>query len=669
MWPTAVRVLPMFLVFLTGAASLAAQCVEVVPDDEIHCEYHPVLPKNDVVFLSLDDGTLRSARAAFPSETDSQLVLDPFFELGWTPGVSTVSADGERLLVSRTKPSCPRWSGIPGPGLDCSYGRPTLWLAEHYVGDPEDPVDDRWIHTNLTRRLLGRNSEIHGWTTWLHSDLALFNAMVFPDDGGWYCGPPSGCIQEFNAAQMYAVRFSDGEITVEPFAPAAMWRESCLTGRINAQPSIYDDRCFDGQRVAIARRCYDEPDLEHGWAWFNTTNADGTGEMCRADGAVFQVPVLRVFVVELDATCEPMIGSEELVPVRQPPDDPRFRQMGMVPEWGDMMPAISSDGEFVAVATNTGDPDGDLSDNCAGFRLNLRDVEDPMSGASLRWIHVCRLRDDLRCAGEALPVGVEQTPPEASVLPGFVDIAGLAPPSLVYTREWGSSGQARQNDIARVDYGVDHEEPIPLEFGRNAIGAEPIRRTRVGVRRPGRRLIPHQPPSFTGRIAFGECDGFGISQIVVVEADGSNRTVLTEGNAPSWFPSFSPDGTRIAFVREQPTASEIWTMRADGNDLMRLTSSGVSVAPAWSPDGGRIAYSIGELGRAKKIHIMNADGSGDRRLLESSPTEVDEIAPTWSPDGLEIAFGSNRRGRFEIWVADIGGDDLHRITEAYYDDH
>jgi TolB protein len=343
--------------------------------------------------------------------------------------------------------------------------------------------------------------------------------------------------------------------------------------------------------------------------------------------------------------------------------------MGMVPEWGDMMPAISSDGEFVAVATNTGDPDGDLSDNCAGFRLNLRDVEDPMSGASLRWIHVCRLRDDLRCAGEALPVGVEQTPPEASVLPGFVDIAGLAPPSLVYTREWGSSGQARQNDIARVDYGVDHEEPIPLEFGRNAIGAEPIRRTRVGVRRPGRRLIPHQPPSFTGRIAFGECDGFGISQIVVVEADGSNRTVLTEGNAPSWFPSFSPDGTRIAFVREQPTASEIWTMRADGNDLMRLTSSGVSVAPAWSPDGGRIAYSIGGPGRAKKIHIMNADGSGDRRLLESSPTEVDEIAPTWSPDGLEIAFGSNRRGRFEIWVADIDGDDLHRITEAYYDDH
>jgi len=479
-----------FLGAIAGASASAAQCVTIVPDQEIHCPYHAIPDGNDVVYLDLDDGAIRTARVERPDAARAQVLFDPFFELGWTPGVASVAPGGERALVARTKPSCPGWDGSPGPGLDCSYGRPTLWLAEHWTGDPQDPDDDLWVHTNLTRRLLGRNSEIHGWATWLHRDLALFNATVFPDDGGWYAGPTSGYDQEANAAQIYAVRFSAGNVVIEPFAPAALWRDHCLTGRVSAQPSPVDGRCIDGQRLSIVRRCYDEPDLEHGWAWFNTANADGSGTQCRSDEPVFRVPVLRVYVAELDRACRPTRDFEELLPIRQPPDGPVYRQMGVTPEWGDMLAAISPDGAWVAVATNMGDPAGDLGDNCAGFRINLRDPSDPLSGNALRWTHVCRLSADLKCDGEAMPVGVERDPPEATILPGFVSIAETPEPSLVLTREWGILDEPIGRDIVRLDFGVAADALIHLAFGHNAVAATPIQPLRTRVRHGGRRVLP-----------------------------------------------------------------------------------------------------------------------------------------------------------------------------------
>lgn len=467
---------------------LGAQCVVVTPDDEIHCPYHPVSEEHDVVFLDLEDGAIKSARLDRPDDPEASVVLDAFFEFGWTPGPATVSPDGERLLIRREKPGCPGWTGAPGPGLDCSYGRPTLWLAEHRAGDPGDPDDDLWVHTNLTRRGLGRNSEIHGWTTWLHRDLALVNALVFPDDGGWYCTPGVGCVQEENTTQIYAVRFDEGEVVIEPFAPEELWRDTCLSGRVSAQPSIEADACFDGQRISIVRRCYDEPDLEHGWAWFNTANADGSGAKCRPDGPIMQVPVLRVYVAELDAECRPKLDFEEMVPVRRPPDGPVHRQMGLVPEWGDMLAGISPDGRWVGVATNMGDPDGDLDDNCAGFRLNLTNPNDPLSGNALRWTHVCRLDSSLRCDGQAVPVAVERTPPEGTPLPGFVSIAGVPFPSVVVTREWGLFGGPAGNDIRRIDIGIGPDAIVPLAFGDNAVAASPIHRQPVRVRSAGRRV-------------------------------------------------------------------------------------------------------------------------------------------------------------------------------------
>jgi len=454
----------LMLVALLSDSASAGVCTVVTPNQEIHCPYHRIDGERyNVSYLDLDTGELKAANALLPNDRNGAVILDPFTELGWSPGPqNSVAPDLDRVLVARSAPDCP--TAAPGPGLDCSYGRPSLWLAQHAANDPNDPDDDIWVHINLTHRLLGRNSEIHGWTTWLHRDLALFNALVRPDDAGWFTA------QEENTAQAYAVRFGpSGTITIEPFGHDALWRDHCLTGRLHAQPSTATDRCFAGQRLTMVRRCYDERPSRTNRAWWNTTRADGSGGPCLAGQAAAEVPVLRTYVVELNADCSPTKPFETLVPVREPPDDPVFRQLGIVPEWGDMLASISPDGRFVAVATSMGDPNGDLTDNCAGFRLNPLNPSDPLSGWATRRLHVCELGSDLRCRGAARRIAAEYSPPETMPQPSFL-FRSSDPPilTLLYTRERAVFGQPLQQAVARVDFETAVDAHVPLMFGNHA---------------------------------------------------------------------------------------------------------------------------------------------------------------------------------------------------------
>ena len=100
--------------------------------------------------------------------------------------------------------------------------------------------------------------------------------------------------------------------------------------------------------------------------------------------------------------------------------------------------------------------------------------------------------------------------------------------------------------------------------------------------------------------------------------------------------------TKIAFVSDRSGTAQIHTMNADGSEEQQITrSAGSKYDPSWSPDGSRIAFESS----SSDILVINFDGSGERRLSDDDAKHHD---PAWSPEGERIAFsrklGNHRCG-------------------------
>ena len=106
---------------------------------------------------------------------------------------------------------------------------------------------------------------------------------------------------------------------------------------------------------------------------------------------------------------------------------------------------------------------------------------------------------------------------------------------------------------------------------------------------------------------------------------------------------------------------EIYVMNADGSGSRRLTHNrAFDGEPAWSPDGRKIAFqSTKAIGGNKEIYVMNADGSGKRNLTRNPAKDG---RPSWSPDGRRIAFVSDRDGRLEAHVMNADGSGQRSLT-------
>jgi Tol biopolymer transport system component len=140
----------------------------------------------------------------------------------------------------------------------------------------------------------------------------------------------------------------------------------------------------------------------------------------------------------------------------------------------------------------------------------------------------------------------------------------------------------------------------------------------------------------------------GRTEIHLVGADGSNDRVLhgeeAEGTFAIFSAQFSPDGTEILFDRGTDSEFDIFVMSVDGTNLRPLTTTGTDYDPHWSPDGTQIAFtrqeivkSAGQRVATSDIFLMNADGDDVRRLTDGGSRSTN-LNPHWAPDASKIVY-------------------------------
>lgn len=165
------------------------------------------------------------------------------------------------------------------------------------------------------------------------------------------------------------------------------------------------------------------------------------------------------------------------------------------------------------------------------------------------------------------------------------------------------------------------------------------------------RWATGEPGMAASRIAY-VVQGRGSKEIYVVDSDGENATRVTSDGTISLSPSWSPDGSRIAYTSFRSGAPLLYERNlGTGGDRVLSDRGGINITPSYAPDGRTVAFGTTVGGHTE---IATVGPEGLRQHTRGRGYE--NLSPSFSPDGRRLAFVSDRLGQPQIYVMSLGGE-------------
>jgi TolB protein len=170
--------------------------------------------------------------------------------------------------------------------------------------------------------------------------------------------------------------------------------------------------------------------------------------------------------------------------------------------------------------------------------------------------------------------------------------------------------------------------------------------------------------AFATRIAYIAVNGqppAQVFQLIVADADGDNPRMVLESRQPLMSPAWSADGQWLAYVSFENHRSAVYVQEVRSGERRQVSArAGINGAPAWSPDGHKLALTLGGVGGNPDIYVLDLATQDLTRITDDPAIDTEAV---WAPDGHALYFTSDRAGGPQIYEVGLqSGARPKRIT-------
>jgi len=276
---------------------------------------------------------------------------------------------------------------------------------------------------------------------------------------------------------------------------------------------------------------------------------------------------------------------------------------------------------------------------------------------------------DLYRSGRFSPMPVHLLPQQPSQASGinFANWQAVGMPHLVIGRIEGNSVGSYTVEFQLFD---TYQGSQIAGFSYNA-SIKTLRQVAHQISDEIYKALTGERGVFGTRIAYVTVEktrGLGNNYVLyLADADGANPRTMLRSVEPIFSPSWSPDGQRLAYVtydtfmspkgRDKQMAVYIQEVNTGRRNRVSI-GKGLNAAPAWSPDGTKLALTLSKDGNPE-IYVLHLHNGALTRVTYNSAIDTE---PEWAPDGQSLIFTSDRTGSPQIYRVSANGGDAQRVT-------